>query len=98
MACLDLAGRRCVVVGGGAVGLDKAGGLDACGAAVTVVSPELHESFAELEVEWVARPYRSPDLRGAFLVIAATSDKAVNELVHRDAQARGMLCNVADVP
>jgi siroheme synthase-like protein len=98
MACLDLAGRRCVVVGGGVVGLEKAAGLAACGAAVTVVSPELHESFAELEVEWVARPYRRSDLRGAFLVIAATGDRAVNKRVHRDAEARGMLCNVADVP
>ncbi len=33
-----------------------------------------------------------------FLVIAATSDRAVNEAVHRDAEARAMLCNVADVP
>jgi siroheme synthase-like protein len=31
-------------------------------------------------------------------VIAATSDTAVNKRVHRDAEARGMLCNVADVP
>ena len=47
MACLDLSGRRCVVVGGGAVGFEKAAGLAACGARVTVVSPELHESFAD---------------------------------------------------
>jgi len=98
MACLDVAGRRCVVVGGGIVGLEKAAGLAACGAAVTVVSPELHESFSELEVEWVRRRYRKADLRGAFLVIAATADRSVNERVHRDAEARGMLVNVADVP
>jgi precorrin-2 dehydrogenase / sirohydrochlorin ferrochelatase len=98
MACLDVAGRRCVVVGGGTDGLEKAAGLAACGARVTVVSPELHESFSELEVEWVARRYRRSDLRGAFLVIAATADRSVNERVHRHAEARGMLCNVADVP
>src|ERR687886_500194 len=73
MACLDVAGRRCVVVGGGAVGLDKAAGLVACGARVTVVSPELHDGFAGLDVEWVARRYRPRDLRGAFLVVATTS-------------------------
>jgi len=98
MACLDVAGRRCVVVGGGAVGLEKASGLAACGAAVTVVSPELHESFSELDVDWVPRRYRASDLRGAFLVIAATSDRSVNERVHRDAESRAMLVNVADVP
>ena len=98
MACLDVSGRRCVVVGGGSVGLEKATGLLACGARVTVVSPELHEAFAGLGVEWVARSYRRRDLRGAFLVIAATSIREVNERVHDDAEARGLLCNVADVP
>ena len=65
---------------------------------MTVVSPELDASFAELEVEWRPGRYRRSDLRGAFLVIAATSDRSVNERVSRDAEARGMLCNVADVP
>jgi precorrin-2 dehydrogenase / sirohydrochlorin ferrochelatase len=98
MACLDVEGRRCVVVGGGAVGLEKAAGLAACGAAVTVVSPELHESFAELVVDWVPRRYRGGDLDGAFLVIVATGDREVDEAVWRDAEELGKLCNVADVP
>ena len=99
MACLDVAGRRCLVVGGGAVGLEKAAGLLACGARVTVVSPELDEGFARARRRVASRArYRRRDLEGAFLVIAATSDRAVNERVHRDAEARGMLCNVADVP
>src|SRR5262249_50899902 len=98
MACLDLEGRRCVVVGGGAVGLEKAAGLAACGARVTVVSPALDPGFAELEVEWRAREYETSNLDGAFLVVAATSDRTVNERVRDDAEARSMLCNVADVP
>jgi precorrin-2 dehydrogenase/sirohydrochlorin ferrochelatase len=98
MACLDLEGRRCLVVGGGAVGLEKAAGLVAVGARVTVVSPELDAGFAELDVEWRRGLYRSSDLRGTFLVVAATSDRATNERVSRDAERRGMLCNVADVP
>ena len=98
MACLDLAGRRCVVVGGGTVGLEKSRGLLACGASVTVVSPELHDELRALDIGWRRGRYRRSDLRGAFLVIAATSDRSVNERVHCDAEARGMLCNVADVP
>ena len=46
MACLDVAGRRCLVVGGGLVGLEKASGLLDCGALVTVVSPEINEELA----------------------------------------------------
>jgi precorrin-2 dehydrogenase / sirohydrochlorin ferrochelatase len=98
MACLDVSGRRCVVVGGGAVGLEKVAGLATCGARVIVVSPDLHQGFAELDVEWRKRRYRSRDLNGAFLVIAATSDPAVNRRVFRDAEELGKLCNVADVP
>ena len=98
MACLDVAARKCVVVGGGSVGAEKAAGLVACGARVTVVSPDLNDELRELGVEWRRGRYRRRDLRGAFLVIAATSDRAVNERVHRDAEARRMLCNVADVP
>jgi precorrin-2 dehydrogenase / sirohydrochlorin ferrochelatase len=98
MACLDLEGRRCLVVGGGAVGAEKARGLLACGARVTVVSPSLCERLSQLEVEWRARRYRRSDLAGMFLVIAATAERATDVRVHRDAETRGMLCNVADVP
>ncbi len=98
MACIDVVGRPCVVVGGGRVGAEKAAGLLACGAAVTVVAPELDQAFSGLQVDWVPRRYRKRDLKKAFLVMAATSVPAVNSRVFRDAQRRGKLCNVADVP
>ncbi len=98
MACLDLTGRRCVVVGGGGVGFEKAAGLVGCGASVTVISPEFATEFGSLEVECVARRYQDGDLDDAFLVIAATSDPEVNERVFRAAERLGKLCNVADVP
>lgn len=98
MACLDLRGRRCVVVGGGSVGLEKTKGLLACGANVIVVSPRFRDELLTLDVTRRRGRYRRSDLEGAFLVIAATSDRATNERVHRDAEARAMLCNVADVP
>ena len=97
-ACLDLRGRRCVVVGGGAVGLEKTRGLLVCGADVLVVSPRIHDDLLALDVTCRRGRYRRSDLDGAFLVVAATSDRRINERVHRDAEARGMLCNVADVP
>lgn len=98
MACLDVDGRDCLVVGGGSVGLEKARGLLHCGARVTVVAPEVDRELRELPVELVERPYESADLNGRFLVMAATSDADVNRRVYADAEARSLLCNVADAP
>jgi siroheme synthase-like protein len=98
MACLDLEGRSCLVVGGGPVALEKASGLLDCGARVTVVAPELAGDLRDLSVELIERRYETSDLDGRFLVIAATSDTELNRRVRADAEARALLCNVADVP
>src|SRR5437763_14326465 len=39
IACLRLTGRRCVVVGGGEIGLEKVEGLLACDGRVTLIAP-----------------------------------------------------------
>ena len=102
IACLRLSERRCVVVGGGDVGLEKVEGLLACDAAVTLVAPSAHPELERLAAEgsiaWLAREYNRGDLEGSFLVIAATNDSEVNIAVHEHAEARTMLVNVVDVP
>ena len=103
IACLRLKGRRCVVVGGGDVGLEKVEGLLACDADVTLIAPdavdELRGLAAEGSIRWERRPYAgAPDLEGALLVIASTDDTDVNIAVHDDAERRAMLVNVVDVP
>ena len=98
MACIDLTGRSVLVVGGGPVALEKVEGLLASGARVTVVAPEIVPELAALEVVFARRAYRSQDLAGRFLVVAATSTTAVNRRVFADAEARAILCNVVDVP
>jgi precorrin-2 dehydrogenase len=103
IACLKLSGRRCVVVGGGDVGLEKVEGLLACDGAVTVIAPEAHPELARLAAEgsivWERRDYAgSADLEGVFIAIAATDDTDVNIAVYEDAERRAMLVNVVDVP
>jgi precorrin-2 dehydrogenase / sirohydrochlorin ferrochelatase len=102
VACLILKDRPCLVVGGGEVGLEKVEGLLACGAAVTLVSPDavpaLSELSAEGSIRWERRGYAASDLDDAFLVVAATGDTDVNIAVHEDAERRRMLVNVVDVP
>jgi precorrin-2 dehydrogenase / sirohydrochlorin ferrochelatase len=102
MAALNLTGRRCLVVGAGAIGLEKIEGLLASDAQVAVVAPkadaEVEELAAAGAVEWMRRRYVPDDLDGCFLVIAATSDTEVNIAVYKNAEARSMLVNVVDVP
>jgi precorrin-2 dehydrogenase / sirohydrochlorin ferrochelatase len=102
IACLRLTGRRCLVVGGGDIGLEKVEGLLACDADVTLVAPEAHPALVALaqerSIRWEAREYRADDLDGCLIAIAATSDTDVNIRVFDDAEARAMLVNVVDVP
>jgi precorrin-2 dehydrogenase/sirohydrochlorin ferrochelatase len=102
IACLRLTGRRCVVVGGGEIGLEKVEGLLACEADVTLVAPvavaELEALAAEGSIAWERRTYDPADLEGTFIVIASTDDTDVNIRVFDDAERRAMLVNVVDVP
>jgi len=98
MACLDLEGRSCLVVGGGPVALEKVQGLLDGGARVTVAAPEAVPELLSLPIEWLQRAYHSSDLRDRFLVVAATSTTPLNRRVFADAEARNVFCNVVDVP
>jgi siroheme synthase-like protein len=103
IACLKLTGRRCLVVGGGEIGLEKVDGLLACDAQVTLIAPEaepaLRQYTREGSIRWEQREYAGPeDLEGVFMAIAATNDTDVNIAVYDDAERRAMLVNVVDVP
>ena len=103
IACLKLKGRRCLVVGGGDIGLEKVEGLLACDADVTLIAPlahpELENLAAEGSIEWEKRDYAdAADLEGVFMVIASTDDTEVNIKVYDDAEKRAMLVNIVDVP
>jgi precorrin-2 dehydrogenase len=99
---LRLAGRRCLVVGGGRVALRKVRGLLEGGARVTVVAPAMEEGLCKLgcgaQVDLLERGFEEADLGGAVLVIAATDDEALNRRVQAASERLGVLCNVADVP
>jgi len=103
IACLKLKGRRCVVVGGGDIGLEKVEGILACEGEATLIAPDAHPALREYanegSIHWERRPYAgAADLEGAFLVIAATDQSEVNIGVFEDAERRAMLVNVVDVP
>jgi precorrin-2 dehydrogenase/sirohydrochlorin ferrochelatase len=96
---LLVAGKSCLVVGGGAVAARKARALVEAGAQVHVVATQVRdELFAVPDVTWEERPYRPGDLDGKVLVVTATDDRSVNHAVFVDADARGIWVNAADDP
>ncbi|MGB0121129.1 MAG: bifunctional precorrin-2 dehydrogenase/sirohydrochlorin ferrochelatase [Solirubrobacterales bacterium] len=103
IACLKLTGRKCLVVGGGDVGLEKIEGLLACDGEIVLIAPDACDAVKELaaegSIEWQQREYAGPiDLEGKFMVIAATNDSEVNIKIYYDGEKRAMLANVVDVP
>ncbi len=99
---VKLEGRPVLVVGAGHVAESKVGGLLETGAKIRVVALQA----TELVREWARsglialeeRAFSTADIDGVFLVVVGTSSSTVNELVFREAQHRGVLCNVVDVP
>ena len=99
---LDLKDKRCVVVGGGGVAERKVKSLIACGAAVRVISPNLTRGLNKLKggnkIVHLRRGYRRGDLKGAFLVVGATSSEALNSRIATDAKKERTLVNIVDSP
>ena len=95
-----LHGRRVVVVGGGRVAHRRVTGLLEAGALVTVVSPEVTPALEGLldrsSLEWQRRRYADGDLAGAWYVVAATDDPAVNAAVAAEAERIHTFCARAD--
>lgn len=99
---VKLEGRRCLVVGAGAVGEPKIRSLLDTGTEIHVVALEasdfVHQLASEGRVHLSLREFVSADLEGCFLAVVATSSQELNSLIFREAQARGILCNVVDDP
>lgn len=99
---LDLKYVPCLVGGGGQVGERKIKTLLSCSADVFLVSrdltPYLEEEIGKGRIELLAQDYHTGHLSGKFLVIVATDDPILNAKIGREAQEKGMLCNVVDKP
>jgi len=90
------------VVGAGPIGLEKVESLLRCGALIRVVAPHavarVQELSAQRQISWLARDYQTADVFGCDLVIAATDDREVNQVVFEEARNQRILCNTADDP
>ena len=96
----NLAGRRCVVVGGEHEAERKAAGLLECDAAVVVISPDLTEPLRQWvdagRIGWIPRGYQRGDLRDAFLAIVSEAEPATAKAIWQEAQEEKVLLNTMD--
>ena len=99
---LNLAGKRCVIIGGGTIAQGKIGALLQAGCQITVISPDatpgIRQAAQRGDVTWLERTYQRGDLEGAFIGVAATNVWHVNREIFEEAEELGVLLNVVDDP
>ena len=99
---MKLSGRNCLVVGAGKVGEPKIAGLLETGANIRVIAPEAAPTVRDWarqgKIDLSLRLFTDEDLDRVFLAVVATASRTLNERIYHEAQKRGVLCNVVDVP
>lgn len=99
---IEMAGRRCLVIGGGAVAERKIASLLEVDAEVTVISPDVTDTIAgwskNNSIQFKARRYQPGDLADYQLVFVATDDGEVNAQVYQEGKSDGAWVNAADDP
>jgi precorrin-2 dehydrogenase len=96
---LNIAGKCCLVVGGGKVGFFKTRWLLEAGACVTVVSPEFVTGFGKLDdVKLIRRKFDEADLEGMRLAISATGDAAHDVAFRVACERRSVLYCITSAP
>jgi precorrin-2 dehydrogenase/sirohydrochlorin ferrochelatase len=97
---LKLKNRDVLLVGAGVVAAQKIKALLACEARVRVVAPkavpEIQALVSAGRIQWKSRGYKTTDLAGASLVIAATDDPALQKRIARESRGRKILVNCAN--
>lgn len=101
-ASLNLAGKSCLVIGGGKIAEKRVKSLLSCGASVRIVSPQVSRLLRRLAkreaVEWTRDTFKESYLAGMQVVFGATDDRSANQAVYRSAKQRHCLVNLADDP
>lgn len=101
---VNLEDKACLVIGAGEVGVRKIGTLLRCGAGTVRIidtaeaGPELRELLKDSRAVFERREFRDGDLDGVFVVIASTSDEALNWRISNLCRQQGILCNIVDQP
>lgn len=78
---IDLNEKECLIVGGGNIAFRKAKTLEKTGCILKVIAPEIKKEFEEIEAVLEKREFRVSDIKDKFLVVAATDNDVLNEMI-----------------
>jgi len=99
---LDLSGKKAIVVGGGMVAQRKIETLIESGALIHVIAheltSELQSRLEKGEIKLLAREFDEGHIEDAFLIIAATDNRVLNQRISRIAKNKNILINAVDQP
>ena len=99
---LNLAGKKCVIIGGGTIAQGKIAGFIDAGASIILISPDathgIRKAATDGQIQWLERKYKLGDLKGAFIAVAATNVWYINKEIFDEAEKLGVLLNVVDDP
>ncbi len=102
--CLNLAGKKCLVVGAGSVGRRKVRNLLEYGAEdillvdrqATLKSEQEFAAYEQVDIQ--KRHFDKSDVQDKFLVFVCTWDRELNEHIGEICRRKGILCNIATSP
>lgn len=96
---VDLSDKNIVVVGGGNIATRRVKTLLQFTRNITVVAPKITPDLMELskanQVHLVIRPVKRSDFSAAYMVIAATNDRKLNDEIYRVCKEEGIYVNVS---
>lgn len=78
---IDLTNKNCLVVGGGNIAARKVRTLVEYGARVVVIAPSILPEILDQDVDIEKRGFKAEDIKDKFLVVAATDDEKLNEMI-----------------
>lgn len=94
--CIDISGKKCVIVGGGSVAFRKAEKLLDFGADITVVAPKISRCFENMPITFIRREFAVSDIDDAYMVIYAADDKVLAEDIRRVCTEKKIMLNSVD--
>ena len=98
----NLEGKKVIVIGGGRVAQRKIELILPTKAKIVVIAQKVLDEIKDManegQIELFEREYKTGDLKGAWIVIAATDDPEVQQSIFNESEERGIFCNVVDKP